>query len=73
MASYGAAGGEGSPCGLTRQLELADMADLLYSGLGRLLFSLCVVAYLLGDLAIYSTAVAKSLRSPPPPSPHPGM
>lgn len=38
------------------------MADLLYNGLGRVLFSLCVVAYLLGDLAIYCTAVAKSLR-----------
>jgi len=53
---------EGSPCSLTRQLELADMAELLYSKFGRLCFSLCMVIYLLGDLAIYCAAVAKSLR-----------
>merc|ERR1719234_1175940 len=53
---------EGSPCSLTRQLELADMAELLYSKFGRLCFSLCMVIYLLGDLAIYCAAITKSLR-----------
>jgi len=60
--TYGTATMEGSPCTLTRQLELADMAELLYSKFGRLCFSLCMVIYLLGDLAIYCAAVAKSLR-----------
>ena len=33
-----------------------------FSKFGRLCFSLCMVIYLLGDLAIYCAAVAKSLR-----------
>ena len=35
--TYGTATMEGSPCSLTRQLELADMAELLYRWLANLL------------------------------------
>ena len=62
LASYGsvtAGTGSSTPCRLTRRLELAEMAELLFSRAGRLAFSLCMAAYLYGDLAIYCTAVAK--------------
>jgi len=65
VATYGATEGINSSkpvCNLDRQLELAEMADMLFNNVGRLAFSLCMVAYLYGDLAIYCTAVAKSLR-----------
>lgn len=65
VATYGATETINSSqpvCNLARQLELAEMADMLFNNLGRLAFSLCMVAYLFGDLAIYCTAVAKSLR-----------
>ena len=51
--------GNSTPCRLARRLELAEMAELLFSRAGRLAFSLCMAAYLYGDLAIYCTAVAK--------------
>jgi len=65
VTSYGTTEGlttNTPPCNLDRQLELAEMADMLFNNVGRLAFSLCMVAYLYGDLAIYCTAVAKSLR-----------
>jgi len=65
LASYGsvtASFGNSTPCRLARRLELAEMAELLFSRAGRLAFSLCMAAYLYGDLAIYCTAVAKSIR-----------
>jgi hypothetical protein len=49
-------------CGLGLQLEMAEMAELLYNRVGRFCFSLCICLYLYGDLAIYCTAVAKSIR-----------
>ncbi len=74
-------------CSLNRQLEMDQMAELLYNKVGtiscrspfsnlifhkkcfsnlfqvgRFCFSLCIILYLYGDLAIYCTAVAKSLR-----------
>ena len=65
VATYGATESINSSqpvCNLARQLELAEMADMLFNNLGKIAFSLCMVAYLFGDLAIYCTAVAKSLR-----------
>jgi amino acid permease len=47
---------------LERQLEMAEMADLLYNRAGKFCFSFCMCLYLYGDLAIYCTVVAKSLR-----------
>merc|ERR1719203_2337231 len=47
---------------LSRQMEIAAMADLLYNNAGKVAMSVCMVVYLYGDLAIYCTAVAKSLR-----------
>jgi len=51
-----------SVCNFGQPLELAAMADLLFNKTGKLLFCLCMVLYLYGDLAIYCAAVAKSLR-----------
>jgi len=65
VTSYGTTEGlntSTTACNLDMQLELAEMADMLFNNVGRVAFSLCMVAYLFGDLAIYSTAVAKSLR-----------
>ena len=36
---------EGSPCSLTRQLELADMAELLYRWVDLLLLLLLLLLY----------------------------
>merc|ERR1711874_674596 len=47
---------------LKKKIELAEMSNILFNKVGRLLFSICMIAYLYGDLAIYCTAVAKSLR-----------
>ena len=49
-------------CNIGRKLEMGEMADMLFNTAGRLAFSILIVAYLFGDLAINCTAVAKSLR-----------
>ncbi|XP_023322274.1 transmembrane protein 104 homolog [Eurytemora carolleeae] len=54
--------GSRTVCNLNIQLELATMADMLYNKTGKVLFSLCMILYLYGDLAIYCTALSKSLR-----------
>ncbi|CAG0891511.1 unnamed protein product, partial [Cyprideis torosa] len=47
---------------IEERVELGRMTSLFFSVWGRFLFYLCLVVYLYGDLAIYGTAVAKSLR-----------
>jgi hypothetical protein len=47
---------------LSSKLELGEMAGLFFNKFGRILFYICIVIYLYGDLSIYSAAVAKSLR-----------
>lgn len=47
---------------LSYKFELSDMATLFFNDFGRILFYLCFVVYLYGDLSIYSAAVARSLR-----------
>ncbi|CAB4054732.1 unnamed protein product [Lepeophtheirus salmonis] len=42
-------------------VELGKMASYFFSRFGRTLFYICITIYLYGDLAIYSTAIAKSL------------
>merc|ERR1719347_620700 len=63
-ATYGAlAGKKGgiSEGGRHGKLEMAEMAEILFNKAGRVGFSVCMLAYLYGDLAIYCTAIAKSL------------
>jgi len=38
------------------------MATLFFNEFGRIMFYLCLIVYLYGDLSIYSAAVARSLR-----------
>ncbi|XP_062126017.1 transmembrane protein 104 homolog [Drosophila sulfurigaster albostrigata] len=47
---------------LTHKFELGEMASLFFNDFGRVLFYLCFIVYLFGDLSIYSTAVSRSLR-----------
>ncbi|KAH8406411.1 hypothetical protein KR222_005844, partial [Zaprionus bogoriensis] len=47
---------------LTHKFELGEMATLFFNSPGRILFYLCLIVYLYGDLCIYSAAVATSLR-----------
>ncbi|CAH0522629.1 unnamed protein product [Peronospora belbahrii] len=47
---------------LSKKIELAEMAELLFSHHGIIAFYACVTVYLYGDLAIYAVAVPKSLR-----------
>lgn len=47
---------------LKQKCELGDMATLFFNEFGRILFYLCFVVYLYGDLCIYSAVVARSLR-----------
>jgi hypothetical protein len=37
------------------------MAGLFFNRSGQVLFYLCIIIYLFGDLAIYAAAVAKSM------------
>ncbi|XP_063229523.1 transmembrane protein 104 homolog isoform X2 [Bacillus rossius redtenbacheri] len=46
---------------IQERVELGQMAALFFNRFGRVLFFVCLVVYLYGDLAIYSAAVAKSL------------
>lgn len=47
---------------LTQQFELGEMAKIFFNDCGCILFYLCFIIYLCGDLSIYSAAVARSLR-----------
>lgn len=47
---------------LKHKFELGDMATLFFNEFGRILFYLCFVVYLYGDLSIYAAVVARSLR-----------
>ncbi|CAI5726907.1 unnamed protein product [Peronospora effusa] len=47
---------------LSNKMELAEMAELLFSHRGIVAFYACITVYLYGDLAIYAVAVPKSLR-----------
>lgn len=47
---------------LNQKIEFTHMAQRLYGANGLLAFSICVIVYLYGDLAIYAVAVPKSLR-----------
>ncbi|KAI9907280.1 hypothetical protein PsorP6_004729 [Peronosclerospora sorghi] len=48
--------------GFWMQMELAEMAEMLFSKRGIVAFYACITVYLYGDLAIYAVAVPKSLR-----------
>ncbi|CAH8523715.1 unnamed protein product [Heterobilharzia americana] len=48
---------------ITDKYELGQMSLIYFGNLGNILFYLNVCTYLYGDLAIYSTAVPKSLRN----------
>ncbi|KAH8379897.1 hypothetical protein KR009_007832 [Drosophila setifemur] len=47
---------------LSHKFELGEMATLFFNEFGRIMFYLCLIVYLYGDLSIYSAAVARSLR-----------
>ncbi|KAH8311431.1 hypothetical protein KR044_006315, partial [Drosophila immigrans] len=47
---------------LSHKFELGEMATLFFNDFGRVLFYLCFIVYLFGDLSIYSAAVSRSLR-----------
>ncbi|KAF4139947.1 Transmembrane amino acid transporter protein [Phytophthora infestans] len=47
---------------LSKKMELAEMAELLFNHRGIVAFYACITVYLYGDLAIYAVAVPKSLR-----------
>ena len=47
---------------ITEITEMGKMASLFFGTGGRNMFYICFVIYLYGDLAIYGTAVAKSVR-----------
>lgn len=46
---------------LSEKLEMSDMAQLFFDRVGQILFFLCFIIYLYGDLAIYTAVVSKSL------------
>lgn len=46
---------------IDEKIEMGEMAAVLFSRTGRILFFLCFSLYLFGDLSIYAAAVGKSL------------
>ncbi|KAF5303970.1 hypothetical protein FQA39_LY01755 [Lamprigera yunnana] len=46
---------------LSEKVELGEMTGLFFNRTGRILFYLCLCVYLYGDLAIYVTAISKTL------------
>lgn len=46
---------------IDEKIEMGEMAAILFSRSGRILFFLCFSLYLFGDLSIYAAAVGKSL------------
>lgn len=51
-----------NPFEISMRTELGHMAVLFFNRFGILLFNLCIVIYLYGDLSIYAAAVPKSIR-----------
>ncbi len=47
---------------ITKRIELGAMAALFFNRTGTILFYICLIIYLYGDLAIYSAAVPKNMR-----------
>ena len=47
---------------IVKKVEMGEMAHLFFGKIGIRLFYLCIAVYLYGDLAIYATAVPKSMR-----------
>ncbi|XP_076440935.1 transmembrane protein 104-like [Babylonia areolata] len=47
---------------ITQRVELGKMAKMFFGKAGVLLFNICIIVYLYGDLSIYAVAVPKSLR-----------
>ncbi|XP_022233734.1 transmembrane protein 104 homolog isoform X3 [Drosophila obscura] len=47
---------------LSHKFELGEMATIFFNEIGRIMFFLCLIVYLYGDLSIYSAAVSRSLR-----------
>lgn len=47
---------------ITERVELGQMANMFFPKLLVTVFYICIALYLYGDLAIYSAAIAKSLR-----------
>ncbi|KAK4876808.1 hypothetical protein RN001_009314 [Aquatica leii] len=46
---------------LSEKVELGEMTGLFFNKIGRTLFYLCLCVYLYGDLAIYVTAISKTM------------
>ncbi|XP_045212425.2 transmembrane protein 104-like isoform X2 [Mercenaria mercenaria] len=51
-----------NPFEISMRTELGHMAGLFFNKIGILVFNLCIVIYLYGDLSIYAAAVPKSIR-----------
>ncbi|XP_067935560.1 transmembrane protein 104-like [Watersipora subatra] len=47
---------------IRERVELGQMVSLFFNKVGVVLFYICLIVYLYGDLAIYAAAVPKSLR-----------
>uniref|UniRef100_T1J036 Amino acid transporter transmembrane domain-containing protein n=1 Tax=Strigamia maritima TaxID=126957 RepID=T1J036_STRMM len=47
---------------ITEAVEMGQMISVYFKKIGITIFYICICIYLYGDLAIYATAVAKSLR-----------
>ncbi|GFO04325.1 transmembrane protein 104-like [Plakobranchus ocellatus] len=47
---------------ITSTMEMGTMASMYFNKVGVVLFNLCIIIYLYGDLSIYAAAVPKSLR-----------
>ncbi|GAB1600663.1 transmembrane protein 104-like [Argonauta hians] len=48
---------------ITERVEMGHMASMFFGKVGVILFYVCMIIYLYGDLAIYGAAVPKSLRN----------
>jgi len=47
---------------IVEKIEIAEMAKMFLNKIGLLIFYFCISLYLFGDMAIYGTAVPKSIR-----------
>ncbi|CAF3552616.1 unnamed protein product [Rotaria sp. Silwood1] len=47
---------------IVEKVEMGEMADMFLNKLGLVIFYFCISLYLFGDLAIYGSAVPKSIR-----------
>ncbi|XP_033106687.1 transmembrane protein 104-like [Anneissia japonica] len=48
---------------ITERVEMGQMVSLFFNKVGKVVFYICLVVYLYGDLAIYAVAVPKSLMN----------